>query len=83
MYIGAAGPWSEEFGRLNKQGIDLALAEINARGGVRGRQLRLIERDDEGTGSKAAAIAGEFVANRSIVGVIADGVIVPDIVSAD
>ena len=31
MYIGAAGPWSEEFGRLNKQGIDLALAEINAR----------------------------------------------------
>ncbi len=70
VYIGAAGPWSEEFGRLNKQGIDLALAEINARGGVRGRQLRLIERDDEGTGSKAAAIAGEFVANRSIVGVI-------------
>lgn len=70
VYLGAAGPWTEEFGRLNKQGIDLALAEINARGGVRGRQLRVVERDDQGIGSKAASIAGEFVANRSIVGVI-------------
>ena len=70
VYIGVAGPWQEAFGRMNKQGIDLAVAHINARGGVRGRPLRLVERDDEGTGSKAAAIAGEFVANRNIVGVI-------------
>jgi branched-chain amino acid transport system substrate-binding protein len=70
VYVGAAGPWSEAFGRMNKQGMDLALSEINARGGVRGRPMRIIERDDEGTGSRAAAIAGEFVANRSIVGVI-------------
>lgn len=70
IYIGTAGPWKEEFGRMNKQGIHLAIADINARGGVRGRPLRLVERDDEGTGSKAAAIAGEFVANRSIVAVV-------------
>lgn len=70
IYIGTAGPWKEEFGRMNKQGIHLAIADINARGGVRGRPLRLIERDDEGAGSKAAAIAGEFVANRSIVAVV-------------
>ncbi len=70
VYIGAAGPWGEAFGRMNKQGIDLALAEINERGGVDGRPLRLIERDDQGDGSKAASIAAEFVANRSIVGVI-------------
>jgi len=70
VYIGVAGPWKEEFGRMNKQGIDLAVAHINARGGVRGRPLRLVERDDEGTGAKAAAVAGEFVANRSIVAVV-------------
>ncbi|HEY5547128.1 MAG TPA: ABC transporter substrate-binding protein [Gemmatimonadaceae bacterium] len=70
VYIGVAGPWKEAFGRMNKQGIDLALAEINARGGVRGRPLRLVERDDDGIGSRAAAIAGEFVANRSIVAVV-------------
>ena len=70
VYIGVAGPWKEAFGRMNKQGIDLAVAHINARGGVRGRPLRLVERDDEGIGSRAAAVAGEFYANRNIVGVI-------------
>lgn len=70
IYIGVAGPWKEAFGRMNKQGIDLAVAHINERGGIRGRPLRLIERDDEGVGTKAAAIAGEFVANRTIVAVV-------------
>jgi branched-chain amino acid transport system substrate-binding protein len=70
VYIGVAGPWKEAFGRMNKQGIDLAVAHINARGGIKGRPLRLVERDDDGVGSKAAAIAGEFVANRSIVAVV-------------
>ena len=70
LYIGVAGPWKEAFGRMNKQGIDLAVAHINARGGIKGRPLRLVERDDEGVGSKAAAIAGEFVANRSILAVV-------------
>ena len=70
VYIGVAGPWKEAFGRMNKQGIDLAVAHINTRGGIKGRPLRLVERDDEGIGSKAAAIAGEFVANRSIVAVV-------------
>lgn len=70
LYIGAAGPWSESFGRMNQRGIQLALDEINAKGGVRGRPLRLIERDDEGDGAKAAAIASEFVANRSVIGVV-------------
>jgi branched-chain amino acid transport system substrate-binding protein len=70
LYIGAAGPWTESFGRMNQLGIQLAIEEINARGGVRGRPLRVIERDDEGVGSTAAAIASEFVANRAIVGVV-------------
>lgn len=70
VYVGAAGPWNEAFGKLNKQGIDLAISTINARGGVRGRPVRLVERDDEANGSKAAAIAAEFLANRSIVGVV-------------
>ncbi|HEX9564271.1 MAG TPA: branched-chain amino acid ABC transporter substrate-binding protein [Gemmatimonadaceae bacterium] len=70
LYIGAAGPWNEAFGRMNQQGIALALEEINARGGIAGRPLRLIERDDAGDGSRAAAIASEFVANRSVLGVV-------------
>lgn len=70
VYIGAAGPWNEAFGRMNQRGIQLALDEINARGGVAGRPLRVIERDDEGDGARAATIASEFVANRAVVGVV-------------
>ena len=70
VYIGIAGPWKEAFGRMNKQGIELALTEINERGGVRGRPLKIVERDDEGVGSKAAAIAGEFVMNKNVVAVV-------------
>lgn len=70
VYIGIAGPWKEAFGRMNKQGIELALAEINSAGGVRGRPLKVVERDDEGIGTKAAAIAGEFVANKQVVAVV-------------
>lgn len=68
--IGAAGPWKESFGALTKQGIDLAVDEINAAGGIDGRQLKVIERDDGGDGATAARVAQEFVSNRDIVGVV-------------
>ena len=70
IVVGAAGPWNEAYGAMNKMGIDLAVEEINARGGVRHRPLQVIERDDEGQGTKAAQVAADFVANRDIVAVI-------------
>lgn len=70
IHIGTVGPWSETFGLMNKRGIDLALEEINARGGVRGRTLRALVGDDQGDGSQAAAIAGELLANREVIGVV-------------
>lgn len=68
--VGAAGPWTERYGAMNRRGIELALEQINADGGVRGRKLEIVMRDDEGSGEKAARIAGEFVKDASILGVI-------------
>jgi branched-chain amino acid transport system substrate-binding protein len=70
IVVGAAGPWKEAYGAMNKMGIDLAVEEINARGGVRRRPLQVIEQDDEGQGTKAAQVAADFVANRELVAVI-------------
>lgn len=70
VYIATAGPWTEVYGEMNKRGIDLAVEEVNARGGINGRPLRLVERDDQAEGTKAAQIAGEFVANRDVVAVV-------------
>jgi branched-chain amino acid transport system substrate-binding protein len=55
---------------MNKMGIELAIEEINARGGVRHRPLRVIEQDDEGQGTKAAQVAADFVANREVIAVV-------------
>lgn len=70
VYVGIAGPWEEPYGQMNRRGIDLAVEEINASGGVAGRELRLVVRDDKGEGSRAAAIAADFVANGAVVGVV-------------
>jgi branched-chain amino acid transport system substrate-binding protein len=70
IFVGAAGPYSERTGDMTRKGIELAVAEINAAGGVRGRKIELVERDDSGSGKRAAAIAEEFVANPQVVGVV-------------
>src|SRR5690606_3834844 len=54
----------------NKQGAELALEQINAAGGINGKPLHLEFRDDSGDGSKAAAIAQEFVDDARISGVV-------------
>ena len=70
VILGAAGPWSEGYGAMNKRGMDLAVAELNAGGGIHGRPLRLQSRNDEGSGAKAATIAQEFVADPSVIAVV-------------
>ncbi|MGH7664446.1 MAG: ABC transporter substrate-binding protein [Gemmatimonadaceae bacterium] len=68
--FGAAGPWSEGYGMMNQRGITLAVEQINARGGIEGRPLEVVMKDDQGDGTAAAAIAEEFVANPSITAVV-------------
>jgi len=50
-----------------KQGIELALEEINARGGVNGRPLEFVFRDDQGKPSEAIKIAEELMTREGTV----------------
>lgn len=68
--IGAAGPWKQGYGAMSRRGIDLAVEEINARGGIKGRKLHVYSEDDNGDGIRAAAIADRFVRNPRIVAVV-------------
>ena len=68
--VGAAGPWKEGYGIMTRRGIDLAVEEINRNGGINGSPLEIVARDDDADGSRAAAIAQEFVADRNISAVI-------------
>jgi branched-chain amino acid transport system substrate-binding protein len=69
--IGTAGPWTTGFGAMNRRGIDMAVAEINARGlAGEGRTIQLVARDDKAEGSTAATIAQQFVDDDAIVAVV-------------
>jgi branched-chain amino acid transport system substrate-binding protein len=68
--IGAAGPWKEGYGVMTRRGIDLAVDEINRSGGINGRPLEVLARDDEASGARAATIAQEFVSNPSVLAVV-------------
>src|SRR5512134_3138733 len=49
-----------------RQGWQLAVEEINAAGGVIGRKLEVISRDDAGKPEDAVRIAGELVNNEKV-----------------
>jgi branched-chain amino acid transport system substrate-binding protein len=68
--FGAAGPWAEAYGAMNKRGIELAADEINARPAWRAHPLQIDFKDDRGDGVHATQIAREFVDNQSIVAVV-------------
>jgi branched-chain amino acid transport system substrate-binding protein len=70
IVLGAAGPWKEGYGEMNRRGVELAVAEINREGGIRGRPLQVQMRDDDGDGAKAAAIAGDFVGDPKVLAVV-------------
>jgi branched-chain amino acid transport system substrate-binding protein len=68
--VGAAGPWKESYGVMSRRGIDLAVDQINAAGGINGSRLRLVARDDEANATRATAIAEEFVREPAVLAVI-------------
>jgi branched-chain amino acid transport system substrate-binding protein len=49
-----------------KKGMELALQEINAGGGVIGRKLELVVRDDGGTPGDAVRVAEELIAREKV-----------------
>lgn len=70
IVIGAAGPFSEERGALTRMGAQLAVKEVNARGGIGGRKLALRLQDDSASGVVAVRVAEQLVADPSVVAVV-------------
>ena len=70
ILIGIAGPMSGKdaaFGEEMRQGVDKAIADINAKGGLLGQQLRSILADDRCDPDIAAKAADALVAQRVAV----------------
>lgn len=78
--IGVSGPFtggSSSMGVSMRDGVRLAVDEINKAGGVIGRQLQIIERDDEAKNERGVQIAQELINKEKVavtVGFINTGV---------
>src|SRR6478736_10046574 len=71
--IGVDGPFtggSSSMGVSMRDGVRLATDEINKAGGVLGRQIQLIERDDEAKNERGAQIAQELINKEKVVAVV-------------
>ncbi len=68
--LGLAGPFSEPRGSSMRLAAELAVAEINRAGGVRGRRLALVVQDDSARAEMAVPAARALYANPRVVAVI-------------
>jgi branched-chain amino acid transport system substrate-binding protein len=71
--IGVDGPFtggSSSMGVSMRDGVRLATDEINKAGGVLGRQLLLVERDDEAKNERGVQIAQELINKEKVVAAV-------------
>jgi branched-chain amino acid transport system substrate-binding protein len=71
--IGVIGPLtggSAPMGVSMRDGVKLAVNEINAKGGVLGRKLQLVERDDEAKNERGVQVAQELINKEKVVAAV-------------
>lgn len=71
--IGLQGPLtggSSPMGVSMRDGAKLAVTEINAKGGLLGRKIELIERDDEAKNERGVQIAQELINKEKVVATV-------------
>jgi branched-chain amino acid transport system substrate-binding protein len=80
--IGVAGPLtggSAAFGSQLKNGVEQAVADINAQGGINGQKIQLFVGDDRGDPKEGVSVANKFVADgvKFVIGHFNSGVTMP------
>jgi branched-chain amino acid transport system substrate-binding protein len=71
--IGLQGPLtggSSPMGVSMRDGAKLAVNEINAKGGIMGRQIEMVERDDEAKNERGVQIAQELINKEKVVATV-------------
>ena len=65
--VAAMSGQSAKSGEAITRGLSLAIDEINAKGGVLGKKLELVSRDDESNPAKGVVAARELVQREKVV----------------
>jgi branched-chain amino acid transport system substrate-binding protein len=71
--IGGVGPVTGEaatFGASTKNGMDMAIAEWNAKGGVSGKQVKMAFADDKGDPAEAATVWTKLIEQDKVCAIV-------------
>ncbi|HEX9079124.1 MAG TPA: ABC transporter substrate-binding protein [Desulfuromonadaceae bacterium] len=60
------------FGKPSLEGMKMAADEINAKGGVLGKKIEIVEADNRGDKQEGAALAQKFVSRDNVVAILGD-----------
>jgi len=69
VLIGLAGPFTDPVGAPMKRAAELAVEQINAQGGIKGRLIHLVERNDFANPDSAVFVATDLY-NAGVVAVV-------------
>ncbi|MFN8633266.1 MAG: ABC transporter substrate-binding protein [Chloroflexota bacterium] len=75
IVFGVSGPLTgpnAEYGQIWKKAFDIATAEINAKGGIKGRKVQIQFEDTQSDPKQSVAVAEKFVSDKRIVAEIGD-----------
>ena len=73
LYVAVACPITgqgADFGKTIKGGVKLAVKEINDAGGIGGRKIKIIWKDDEGTEKAAGNVARQIAAMDKVLAIV-------------
>lgn len=60
------------FGILQKQGIDMAVEEINAAGGINGKKIRMINYDNKSENDETVAVVNRLISQDGVLAIIGE-----------
>jgi len=60
------------FGIGTHNGIQMAVDEINAKGGIKGKKIKLVTEDDESKAEKAATVVNKLCSDNKVVAVLGE-----------
>ncbi len=60
------------FGQSTDEGIRLAIDEVNAAGGIKGKKIKLITSDDQGKAEEAASVVTRLIEQEKVVAILGE-----------
>ncbi|MEP6743659.1 MAG: ABC transporter substrate-binding protein [bacterium] len=71
-YYGDLTGRTSNFGQSTKNGVEMAVDEINKAGGINGRQIKVLSEDDEGRPEKAATVATKLIDQDRVIALVGE-----------